>query len=64
MNHTHSVKALYHTDNKQAFTNIEIIEEAIHKNKQIEFVYNTYGTEKRCILEEKKSMLSVRIELL
>ncbi|MCI5603983.1 MAG: WYL domain-containing protein [Clostridiales bacterium] len=59
MNHTHSVKALYHTGNKQAFTNIEIIEEAIHKNKQIEFVYNTYGTDKKMHpRREKKYIVS------
>lgn len=47
MNHSYSVKELYHTGNKQAFTNIEIIEDAIHNNKQIEFVYNTYWTDKK-----------------
>ena len=59
MNHTYSVKELYHTGNKQAFTNIEIIEEAIHKNKQIEFVYNTYGTDKKLHpRREKKYIVS------
>lgn len=64
MNHTYSVKELYHTGNKQAFTNIEIIEEAICKNRQIEFVYNTYGTDKKMHPRREKSMLSVHIELL
>lgn len=59
MNHTYSVKELYHTDNKQAFTNIEIIEEAICKNRQIEFVYNTYGTDKKMHpRREKKYVVS------
>ena len=47
INHTYSVKELYYTGNKQAFTNIEIIEEAIRDKKQIEFTYNTYGTDKK-----------------
>lgn len=59
INHTHSVKELYHTSNKQAFTNIDIIEEAIHNNKQIEFVYNTYGTDKKMHpRREKKYVVS------
>lgn len=59
MNHTYSVKELYHTGNKQAFANIEIIEEAICKNKQIEFVYNTYGTDKKMHpRREKKYVVS------
>ncbi len=59
MNHTYSVKELYHTGNKQAFTNIEIIEEAICKNRQIEFVYNTYGTDKKMHpRREKKYVVS------
>lgn len=47
ISHTYSVKELYHTDNKQAFTNVDVIENAIHDNRQIEFVYNTYGTDKK-----------------
>lgn len=59
MNHTYSVKELYHTGNKQAFTNIEIIEEAICKNRQIEFVYSTYGTDKKMHpRREKKYVVS------
>lgn len=59
MNHTYSVKELYHTGNKQAFANIEIIEEAICKNRQVEFVYNTYGTDKKMHpRREKKYVVS------
>ena len=34
------------TSNKEVFLNIEIINEAIDKNKQIEFIYLTYGPDK------------------
>ena len=47
MNHIVNVAELNHTDNKQALINICAIEEAIEKNKQIEFIYNTYGTDKK-----------------
>lgn len=47
MKHTNNLSELYHTENKQSFINIDIIEEAIDKNQQIEFVYNTYGTDKK-----------------
>ena len=59
VNYTYSVKELYHTGNKQAFTNIEIIEEAIHNKRQIEFVYNVYGTDKKMHpRREKKYIVS------
>lgn len=35
------------TSNKEVFLNIEIINEAIDKNKQIEFTYLTYGPNKK-----------------
>lgn len=42
-----TVRELYHTENKQAFINMDIVQEAIDKNKQIQFIYNTYGVDKR-----------------
>ena len=45
--HTGNIKELYHTDNKQAFINMDIVQEAIDKNKQIQFIYNTYGVDKK-----------------
>lgn len=33
--------------NKQLFYNIEILDEAISKGKQVEFLYNSYGTDKK-----------------
>lgn len=35
--------------NKQLFYNIEILDEAISKGKQVEFLYNTYDTDKKMI---------------
>ena len=59
INYTSSVKELYHTGNKQAFINVDIIEEAIHNNRQIEFTYNTYGTDKKMHpRREKKYVVS------
>lgn len=37
------------TSNKEVFLNIEIINEAIDKNKQIEFTYLTYGLDKKLV---------------
>lgn len=34
-------------ENKQLFYNIEILDEAIEKNKQVQFVYNSYGIDKK-----------------
>lgn len=45
--HTGTIKELYHTDNKQAFINMDIVQEAIDKNRQIQFIYNTYGVDKK-----------------
>lgn len=59
VNYTHIVKSLYHTENKQAFINVDIIEEAIQKHKKISFVYNTYGTDKKMHpRREKKYIVS------
>lgn len=37
------------TSNKEVFLNIEIISEAIEKNRQIEFTYLTYGSDKKLL---------------
>lgn len=47
VSHTGNIKELYHTDNKQAFINMDVIQEAIGKNRQIEFTYNVYGVDKK-----------------
>lgn len=43
----HSLGQRDKTDNKQLFYNIEIIDEAIEKNKQIEYTYNKFGLDKK-----------------
>ena len=37
------------TSNKEVFLNIEIINEAIEENRQIEFIYLTYGLDKKLV---------------
>ena len=43
------------TSNKEVFLNIEIINEAIDKNKQIEFTYLTYGPNKKLVPKRERS---------
>lgn len=45
--HVYSVKDWDKTENKALFWNIEIIDEAIEKGKQITFDYNKYGADKK-----------------
>lgn len=47
VNHTSAIMEFNHTNNKQALINLCVIEDAIENNRQIEFVYNTYGTDKK-----------------
>ena len=47
VNHIHSVDDWNKTDNKALFLNIEMIDEAIEKGKQIYYVYNKYGINKK-----------------
>lgn len=42
------------TSNKEVFLNIEVINEAIDKNKQIEFTYLTYGPDKKLVPKRKR----------
>ena len=42
------------TSNKEVFLNIEIINEAIDKNKQIQFTYLTYGPDKKLVPRRDK----------
>ncbi|MBZ2387057.1 WYL domain-containing protein [Anaerococcus murdochii] len=42
------------TLNKEVFLNIEVINEAIDKNKQIEFTYLTYGPDKKLVPKRKR----------
>lgn len=43
--HIYNIKDFQHTNNEQVFYNIDIIDEAIEKNKKIAFVYNEYKTD-------------------
>lgn len=45
--HVYSVKDWDKTENKALFWNIEIIDEAIEKSRQITFDYNKYGADKK-----------------
>lgn len=45
--HVYSVKDWDKTENKALFWNIEIIDEAIERNKRITFDYNKYGADKK-----------------
>ena len=45
--HIYSVDSWDKTDNKALFWNIEVIDEAIEKGKQITFDYNKYGADKK-----------------
>ena len=45
--HIHTVGDWDKTENKDLFYNIEIVDEAIEKKKQIRFDYNKYGVDKR-----------------
>lgn len=42
------------TSNKEVFLNIEVINEAIDKNKQIEFTYLTYGPDKKLVPKRER----------
>lgn len=45
--HVYNLPELQHTDNKNTMYNLDMIDEAIERNKQILFMYNTYGTDKK-----------------
>lgn len=45
--HVYSVKDWDKTENKALFWNIEVIDEAIDKSRQITFEYNKYGADKK-----------------
>ncbi len=45
VSHVSSLPDLGHTDNAQAIYAIDILNDAIDKKKQVEFTYNTYGTD-------------------
>ena len=47
MSKSTAIGRLNRTKNKDAMVNIEMIEDTIKDGKQIEFVYNTYGTDKK-----------------
>ena len=47
MKHVYSVKDWDKTENKALFWNIEVIDEAIDKSRQITFEYNKYGADKK-----------------
>jgi len=47
MSKSTAIGRLNRTKNKDAMVNIEIVEDAIKEGKQIEFIYNTYGTDKK-----------------
>lgn len=42
------------TSNKEVFLNIETINDAIDKNRQIEFTYLTYGSDKKLVPKRKR----------
>ena len=42
------------TSNKEVFLNIETINEAIEENRQIEFIYLTYGPDKKLVPKRKR----------
>lgn len=43
------------SENKQLFYTIEVLDEAISKNKQVSFIYNIYGTDKAHHYKETSS---------
>lgn len=45
--HVANLNAMEHTSNKQFFYNIELLDEAIDKELQVEFMYNRYGEDKK-----------------
>lgn len=45
--HVSNLNAMEHTSNKQFFYNIELLDEAIDKEVQVEFMYNKYGEDKK-----------------
>lgn len=47
MTHVSSLPGLEHTSNKQTLFNVGMIDDAISQQKQLEFVYNNYGEDKK-----------------
>ena len=47
MTHVSSLPGLEHTSNKQTLFNVGMIDDAISEKKQISFVYNNYGEDKK-----------------
>ncbi|MCC8069272.1 MAG: WYL domain-containing protein [Ruminococcus sp.] len=55
--HVSNLNALEHTNNKQFFYNIEILDEAIENGNQVEFMYNKYGEDKKLHPRKKEKTL-------
>lgn len=45
--HIHTLQSWGKSDNQDLFYNIQLIDEAINENKQIRFIYNEYGIDKK-----------------
>ena len=56
MTHVSSLPGLEHTSNKQTLFNVGMIDDAISEKKQISFVYNNYGEDKK--LDRKSTRLN------
>jgi predicted DNA-binding transcriptional regulator YafY len=53
------LNALEHTDNKQFFYNIELLDEAIENGNQVMFIYNKYGENKKlCPRKSQKTLFN------
>jgi predicted DNA-binding transcriptional regulator YafY len=57
--HVANLNALEHTDNKQFFYNIELLDEAIENGNQVMFIYNKYGENKKlCPRKSQKTLFN------
>ncbi len=57
--HVSNVNQLNHTDNKQIFYTLDILDEAIEKKKKVSFTYAKYGVDKKLHpIREKKYVVS------
>ena len=59
----HSVDERSKTDNQELFFNIELVDEAIEKNKRITFEYNKYGVDKRLHFSSKHEVSPYQLVL-
>lgn len=55
--HVANLNAMEHTDNKQFFYNIELLDEAIENGYQVKFIYNKYGEDKKLHPRKKDKTL-------